>query len=109
PKQKEFVLGMLNDIHQQFISVVKRGRGKRLKDDPELFSGLIWTGQQAVELGLADGYGSVESVAREVIKAEAIVDYTERANPLERIAKRVGAAAAKSFAEFTLRESIRLR
>jgi protease-4 len=109
PKQKEYALNMLNDIHQQFISVVKQGRGKRLKDDPELFSGLVWTGQKAVELGLADGFGSVESVARDVIKAEPIVDYTEKSNPVERIAKRFGAAAAKSFADFTLRESIRLR
>jgi protease-4 len=100
---------MLNDIHQQFIAVVKRGRGKRLKDDPELFSGLIWTGQKAVELGLADGYGSAESVARDVIKAENIVDYTEKSSSVERIAKRFGAAAAKSFADFSLRESIRLR
>ncbi len=109
PKQKDYALGMLNDIHQQFIDVVKLGRGKRLKDNPELFSGLVWTGRKAVELGLADGYGSVESVARDVIKAEAIVDYTEKSNTVERIAKRFGAAAAKSFAEFTLRESIRLR
>lgn len=109
PKQKEYALSMLNDIHQQFIAVVKQGRGKRLKDDPELFSGLVWTGRKAVELGLADGYGSVESVARDVIKAENIVDYTEKSNPVERIAKRFGAAAAKSFADFTLRESIRLR
>jgi protease-4 len=108
-KQKDYALGMLNDIHQQFIAVVKQGRGKRLKDNPELFSGLVWTGQKAVELGLADGFGSVESVARDVIKAEPIVDYTEKSNPVERIAKRFGAAAAKSFAEFTLRESIRLR
>ena len=109
PKQKEYALGMLNDIHQQFIAVVKQGRGKRLKDNPDLFSGLVWTGQKAVELGLADGFGSVESVARDVIKSEPIVDYTEKSNPVERIAKRFGAAAAKSFAEFTLRESIRLR
>ncbi|MDP2640469.1 MAG: S49 family peptidase [Betaproteobacteria bacterium] len=109
PKQKEYALRMLADIHQQFIAVVKQGRGKRLKEDPELFSGLVWTGQKAVELGLADGYGSVESVARDVIKAESIVDYTEKSNPVERIAKRFGAAAARSFAEFTLRESIRLR
>lgn len=109
PKQKEYALGMLNDIHQQFIAVVKQGRGKRLKDDPELFSGLVWTGRRAVELGLADGYGSVESVARDVIKAENIVDYTEKSNPVERIAKRFGAAAAMSFANFTLRESLRLR
>ena len=109
PKQKEYALRMLADIHQQFIAVVKQGRGKRLKDNSEVFSGLIWTGQKAVELGLADGYGSVESVARDVIKAESIVDYTEKSNPVERIAKRFGAAAARSFAEFTLRESIRLR
>ena len=109
PKQQEYALDMLNDIHQQFIAVVKKGRGKRLKDSPDLFSGLVWTGQKAVELGLADGYGSVESVARDVIKAESIVDYTEKSNPVERIAKRFGAAAAKSFAEYTLRESIRLR
>ncbi|MCX7141265.1 MAG: S49 family peptidase [Proteobacteria bacterium] len=109
PKQKEYALAMLGDIHQQFIDVVKKGRGKRLKDNPDLFSGLIWTGQKAVELGLADGFGSVESVARDVIKAESIVDYTQKSNPVERIAKRFGAAAARSFAEFTLRESIRLR
>jgi protease-4 len=109
PKQKEYALGMLNDIHGQFIAVVKKGRGKRLKESPELFSGLVWTGQKAVELGLADGFGSVESVARDVIKAESIVDYTQKSNPVERIAKRFGAATAKSFAEYTLRDSIRLR
>jgi protease-4 len=109
PKQKEYALGMLNDIHDQFIAVVKKGRGKRLKESPELFSGLVWTGQKAVELGLADGFGSVESVARDVIKAESIVDYTQKSNPVERIAKRFGAATAKSFAEYTLRDSIRLR
>jgi len=108
-QQKEYALGMLNDIHQQFIAVVKQGRGKRLKDSPELFSGLVWTGKKAVELGLADGFGSVESVARDVIKAEPIVDYTEKSNPVERIAKRFGAAAAMAFVEFTLRDGIRLR
>ncbi len=109
PKQKEYALGMLNDIHQQFITVVKQGRGKRLKDDAQVFSGLVWTGQKSVELGLADGFGSVESVARDVIKAEQIVDFTEKSNPVERIAKRFGAAAAMSFAEFALRESMRIR
>jgi protease-4 len=109
PKQKEYALSMLNDIHQQFIAVVKQGRGNRLQDNPELFSGLVWTGQRSVELGLADGFGSVESVARDVIKAEQIVDYTEKSNPVERIAKRFGAAAANSLVDFTLRESIRLR
>ena len=109
PKQKEYALSMLDDIHQQFIAVVKQGRGKRLKEDPEMFSGLVWTGRRAVELGLADGYGTVESVARDVIKADTIVDYTEKSSTVERIARRFGTAAAKSFANFTLRESIRLR
>jgi protease IV len=109
PKQKAYALSMLDDIHQQFIDVVKRGRGKRLKDDPELFSGLVWTGRKAVELGLADGYGSVDSVARDVIKAKNIVDYTEKSNPVERIAKRFGAAAAKSFFDFATSENIRPR
>lgn len=109
PKQKEYAQGMLGDIHQQFIGAVKQGRGKRLKDNPELFSGLVWTGQKAVDLGLADGFGSVASVARDVIKAEQLVDYTEKSNPVERIAKRFGAAAARSFTEFALRERMRIR
>jgi len=109
PKQQDYARRMLEDIHQQFIGVVKQGRGKRLKDETEIFSGLVWTGQRAVERGLADGYGSVESVARDVIKAQPIVDYTEKSNPVERLAKRFGAAAAKSFADLTLSASTRLR
>ncbi|MFH1604447.1 MAG: S49 family peptidase [Pseudomonadota bacterium] len=109
PKQKEYAVSMLGDIHKQFIGAVKQGRGKRLKDSPDLFSGLVWTGQKAVDLGLADGFGSVESVARDVIKAEQLVDYTEKSNPVERIAKRFGAAAARSFGEFALRERMRIR
>jgi protease-4 len=83
---------MLNQIHQQFITVVKAGRGQRLKETPEMFSGLFWTGQQAVELGLADQLGSLEYVAREVVKADDIIDYTRRENVAERLAKRFGAA-----------------
>ena len=109
PKQKEFALSMLNDIHQQFIAVVKQGRGKRLKDSPEIFSGLFWTGQKSVVMGLADGFGCVESVARDVIKAEQIVDFTEKSNTVERIAKRFGAATAKSFGDYVVREGMRLR
>jgi protease-4 len=71
-KDKEHVKTLMADIHQQFIGVVKEGRGKRLKESPEIFSGLIWTGQKSVDLGLADGFGSLEYVAREVIKAEDI-------------------------------------
>ncbi|HUR87829.1 MAG TPA: S49 family peptidase [Ramlibacter sp.] len=91
-KQRAYAQQMLDQIHKQFIDAVKAGRGKRLKDSPELFSGLFWTGQQAIDLGLADQLGNVDFVAREVIKAEDLVDYTRRDNVAERLAKKFGAA-----------------
>lgn len=91
-KHREHAQQMLNQIHRQFIDVVRTGRGKRLKETPELFSGLFWTGQQAVDLGLADQLGNLDYVAREVIKAEEIVDYTRHENVAEKLAKRFGAA-----------------
>ena len=91
-KQRAFAQGMLDQVHKQFIDVVKSGRGKRLKDSPELFSGLFWTGQQAVDMGLADQLGNLDFVAREVVKAEDVVDYTRRDNVAERLAKRFGAS-----------------
>ncbi|MDB5743221.1 MAG: peptidase [Polaromonas sp.] len=91
-KQRAFAQGMLNQIHQQFIAVVKAGRGARLKETPEMFSGLFWSGQQAVELGLADHLGNLEYVAREVVKVEEVIDYTRRDNVAERLAKKFGAA-----------------
>ncbi|HAL40279.1 MAG TPA: S49 family peptidase [Polaromonas sp.] len=100
-KQRAFAQVMLDQIHQQFITVVKAGRGKRLKETPEMFSGLFWSGQQAVELGLADQLGNLDYVAREVVKAEEIIDYTRRENVAERLAKKFGAAmgegAMKAF------------
>jgi protease-4 len=96
-KQRDYAEKMLADVHRQFIDVVKQGRGKRLKETPELFSGLIWTGQRSVELGLADALGSVDYVAREVIKAEDIVDFTPRENLAERFARRFGAATAEAL------------
>ena len=91
-RQKAFSQAMLDQIHRQFIDAVKAGRGKRLKETPETFSGLFWTGQQAIELGLADQLGNLDFVAREVAKAEEIVDYTRRENVAERLVKRFGAA-----------------
>ena len=91
-KHREFAQAMLNQVHRQFIDAVKAGRGKRLKDSPELFTGLFWTGQQAIELGLADQLGNLDYVAREVIKAEDVVDYTRRDNVAERLAKKFGAS-----------------
>jgi protease-4 len=91
-KQKAHAQEMLNEIHQQFISVVRAGRGKRLKETPEIFSGLYWTGAKAVEMGLADGFGTVDSVARDIIKAEDIVDYTAHEGLPERVLKKFGAS-----------------
>ncbi|MEO7953117.1 MAG: S49 family peptidase [Polaromonas sp.] len=91
-KQRAFAQAMLDQIHQQFIAVVKRGRGERLKETPEMFSGLFWSGQQAVELGLADQLANLDYVAREVVKAEEVIDYTRRDNVAERLAKKFGAA-----------------
>ena len=86
---------MLKGVHKQFIDVVKRGRGKKLKDDPNLFSGMYWNGDQAVELGLVDGLGSTSYVAREIIGAENIVNYTPRTNLLDRLAERFGVGVAR--------------
>ena len=107
PKDKAHIQTMLGDIHQQFIGVVKEGRGKRLKESPEIFSGLIWTGQKSIDLGLADAIGSLESVARDVVKAEEIVDFTQKEGIAEKFARRFGAAAASTFAEAVFRASIR--
>jgi protease-4 len=92
--QREYAQKMLNEIHQQFIRVVKDGRGTRLKESPEIFTGLVWTGAKSIELGLADGFGSVQSVARDVVKAENVVDFTPKENLADRLAKRFGAGAA---------------
>lgn len=95
--QKAYLQGMLDEIHQQFIAVVRDGRGNRLKETPDMFSGLFWTGAKGIELGLADGYGTVDSVARDVIKAEDVVDYTQKESLTERFARRLGSSAASSL------------
>ncbi|MFH2140316.1 MAG: S49 family peptidase [Pseudomonadota bacterium] len=100
PKHEAFTKGLLNDIHQQFIAVVRDGRGKRLKETPEMFSGLFWTGDKAIAMGLADGLGSVDSVARDIIKAETVVDFTARENIADRLAKKLGAGVASMFPGF---------
>ena len=96
-EQQQFARDMVAEIHQQFIKVVRDGRGKRLKESPEVFSGLVWSGEKSVQLGLADGFGSLEYVAREVIKAEQIVDYTVDESFSEQLARKLGATAAESF------------
>jgi protease-4 len=96
PAHRAHAKAMIEEIHQQFIKVVRDGRGKRLKESPEIFSGLVWTGERAVQLGLADGFGSLDSVARDVIKAEHVVDFTVEENYFEQLSKRLGASAAES-------------
>lgn len=105
-KQKQHARTMLGEIHQQFIDVVKKGRGQRLKESSDLFSGLMWTGEKSVELGLADALGSVEYVAREVIKAETIVDYSQKENIAERFAKRFGAGVASELSSIGVKNPL---
>lgn len=97
PTHVEHAKSLLADIHRQFIEVVRKGRGDRLKETPDLFSGYLWTGARSVELGLSDALGSVDYVAREVIKAEDIVEYTRRENIAERLARRFGATLAEGL------------
>jgi protease-4 len=90
---------MLDDIHRQFIEVVRQGRGSRLKETPDMFSGLMWTGAKSIELGLADGFGTLDSVARDIIGAEEIRDYTVKPNFAEKFARRFGAGMADSLGQ----------
>ena len=107
--QVHYAESMLEEIHKQFITVVREGRGKRLKETPELFSGLLWVGTRSVELGLADALGSVDYVAREVIKAEDIVDFTPRENIAERVARRFGAAMAETLVRTAVTNPLTIR
>jgi protease-4 len=110
--QESFAQAMLAQIHKQFIDVVKQGRGKRLKEGPDTFSGLFWNGQEAVTLGLADHLGSMDQIARDVIKAEDVIDYTTKENLAERLAKRFGASFGESFgagAARAMRNSVSVR
>ncbi|MGQ0751547.1 MAG: S49 family peptidase [Betaproteobacteria bacterium] len=107
--QKAHAQNMLGEIHEQFITVVRQGRGNRLKETPEMFSGLLWIGTKSIELGLADALGSVEYVAREVVKAEDIVDFTPRENIAERVVRRFGAAMAETLLRITTASAYTVR
>lgn len=96
-RHREHAQVLLQDIHHQFIDAVRKGRGARLKETPEMFSGLFWTGHKSIEMGLADDYGTVDSVAREVIQAEKIRDFTQHHSLAERFARRFGSDAAEAF------------
>ncbi|QCB44713.1 S49 family peptidase [Hydrogenophaga sp. PAMC20947] len=108
-RQTAYIQTMLTEIHAQFIDAVKKGRGDRLKETPETFSGLVWSGQQAVEQGLADGLGSLDSVARDVVKAEEIVDYTQRENLGMRLARQFGASVGRGIFFAARSEGVQLK
>ncbi len=99
-EQKAHLQKMLNEVHRHFIDAVKQGRGERLSQQADLFSGLIWTGEKAIELGLVDEFGTIKSVARDVIKAETIIDFTPKSQLIERIADRIGAVIGQQLETF---------
>jgi protease-4 len=107
-KQEAHMRSILNEVHEQFIQMVRQGRGKRLKETSDMFTGLIWNGAKSVELGLADGLGSLDYVAREVVKAEDVVDFTPQEGLAERIARRIGTYAGQALQPWA-GESARLR
>ena len=109
PAHKQIALDLVTEIHNQFIAAVREGRGKRLKETPDMFSGLIWSGQKSIELGLADGIGGLDYVAREVIKAEDVVDFTQKENLAERFARRFGAGAMGALLDFSARGGLTIR
>lgn len=102
----EWIQGLLGEIHQQFIDAVKEGRGDRLADDPELFSGLVWTGQKGIDLGLADDIGNLQYVAREVVGAEHLKDFTVRPNLLQQLGGRIGTGIVNRVEEILLNETV---
>ncbi len=97
PEQEAYARTMLGEIHQQFIDVVRKGRGDRLKETPDMYSGLVWSGARSIELGLADAYGSTDYVAREIIKAENIIDYTPRDDLASRLADKLGVGVTRAL------------
>ena len=105
----QHVKGLLGNIHQQFIDTVKAGRGDRLKENPDLFSGLVWTGEQAVEMGMVDDLASSSHVAREIIGAETIVDYTPSPDFLEKFSKRFGVALGKGIGQVLGLQGLQLK
>ena len=103
---KQIAIDLIGEIHNQFIAAVREGRGKRLKETPDMYSGLIWSGTRSIELGLADAIGGLDYVARDVVKAEDIVDFTQKDNFAEKFARRFGAGAMKSLLEFSTRSNL---
>jgi protease-4 len=96
-EERRHMQELLSEIHEQFVKVVRDGRGKRLKETPEMFTGLFWSGEKSIELGLADALGSTEYVAREVFQADKLVNFTVEESPFEALSKRLGTTLGETF------------
>jgi len=107
PKQREFMQKLLKEVHNQFIEVVKKGRGNKLASNPEIFSGLFWSGESAINLGLADDYGDIDLVAREFVGHEKIIDFTAQSNFADRFAKKLGASIGASLRSDILNNNLK--
>ena len=109
PKEYEtkYMQGLLDEVHQQFISAVKAGRGDRLKETPEMFSGLVWTGEAGVKIGVADGFGNDDYVAKEIIGAEKLVDFTQQGSLLEKMSGKLGASFGHAIGSLIQSPSLR--
>ncbi|MDP2432543.1 MAG: S49 family peptidase [Pseudomonadota bacterium] len=106
--QETHARAMLAEVHQQFIQVVRQGRGKRLKEAPDMFSGLVWSGTRSIELGLADALGSLDYVAREVVKSKDIVDFSPQESLADRLARRIGTAVGDAMRPWA-KDNVRVR
>ena len=107
PKQREFIQALLKEVHNQFIEVVKKGRGNKLAQNPEIFSGLFWSGESAIKLGLADSYGDIDLVARDIVGHEKVVDFTYQSNFADRFAKKLGASIGSKIGNGILKNNIK--
>ncbi len=109
PKEDEtkYMQGLLDQVHQQFIGAVKAGRGDRLKETPDMFSGLVWTGEAGVKLGVADGFGNDNHVAKDIIGAEKIVDFTQQGRLIDKIAGKLGASFGQAIGSIIQAPSLR--
>jgi protease-4 len=107
PKQREFMQELLKEVHKQFIEVVKKGRGNKLALNSDIFSGLFWSGESAINLGLADGYGDIDLVAREIAGYEKIIDFTAQSNFADRFAKKLGANIGSSLSNDFLNNNLK--
>jgi protease IV len=104
--EKQFMQGLIDQVHQQFITAVKGGRGDRLKETPDTFSGLVWTGEESIKLGVADAVGTEDSVAK-AIGADKLVDYTEQSRLIDRLAGKLGASFGQAFSSAMQNVSLR--